>query len=255
MLGERLPILRPAPVIALTATATPRVQKDICKQLGLEDPILSIHGFRRENIAIEVVELTPKQRVPALIKLLEDRTRRPAIIYAPTRKAAEQQAAELAAHFPVMAYHAGMTGSAREDVQSGFLSGKYDAIVATIAFGMGIDKANVRTVIHTGLPGSVEGYYQEIGRAGRDGLPSAAVLMHSWNDRRTHEFFMERDYPPLPEVEKTGCPQSRNGNRDRRRRPLGRSASVRQGVERLGDDGTGVAQDSQRARGGQAVKR
>lgn len=202
MLGERLPLLRSAPVIALTATATPRVQEDICKQLGLEDPILSIHGFRRENIAIEVVELTPKQRVPALIKLLEDRTRRPAIVYAPTRKAAEQQAAELAAHFPVMAYHAGMTGAAREDVQSGFLSGKYAAIVATIAFGMGIDKANVRTVVHTGLPGSVEGYYQEIGRAGRDGLPSSAVLMHSWNDRRTHEFFMERDYPPLPEVEK-----------------------------------------------------
>jgi DNA topoisomerase-3 len=202
MLGERLPLLRPAPVIALTATATPRVQEDICKQLGLADPILSIHGFRRENIAIEVVELTPKQRMPALIKLLEDRTRRPAIVYAPTRKAAEQQAQELAAHFPVMAYHAGMSASAREDVQAGFLSGKYDAIVATIAFGMGIDKPNVRTVVHTGLPGSVEGYYQEIGRAGRDGLPSAAVLMHSWNDRRTHEFFMERDYPPLPEVEK-----------------------------------------------------
>jgi DNA topoisomerase-3 len=202
MLGERLPLLRPAPVIALTATATPRVQEDICRQLGLQDPILSIHGFRRENIAIEVVELTPKQRLPALIKLLEDRTRRPAIVYAPTRKAAEQQAEELTAHFPVMAYHAGMTGSAREDVQSGFLSGKYDAIVATIAFGMGIDKANVRTVVHTGLPGSVEGYYQEIGRAGRDGLPSSAVLMHSWNDRRTHEFFMERDYPPLSEVEK-----------------------------------------------------
>ncbi len=202
MLGERLPLLRPAPVIALTATATPRVQEDICKQLGLTDPVLSIHGFRRENIAIEVVELTPKQRMPALIKLLEDQARRPAIVYAPTRKAAEQQAEELAAHFPVMAYHAGMTGAAREDVQAGFLSGKYDAIVATIAFGMGIDKANVRTVVHTGLPGSVEGYYQEIGRAGRDGLPSAAVLMHSWNDRRTHEFFMERDYPPLPEVEK-----------------------------------------------------
>jgi len=215
MLGERLPLLRPAPVIALTATATPRVQEDICKQLGLEDPILSIHGFRRENIAIEVVELTPKQRVPALIKLLEDGTRRPAIVYAPTRKAAEQQAEELAGRFPAMAYHAGMTGSAREEVQSGFLAGKYDAIVATIAFGMGIDKANVRTVIHTGLPASVEGYYQEIGRAGRDGLPSAAVLMHSWNDRRTHEFFMERDYPPLPEVEKvyralSDEPRSRN---------------------------------------------
>jgi DNA topoisomerase-3 len=202
MLGQRLPILRPAPVVALTATATPRVQEDICTQLGLADPILSIHGFRRTNIAIEVVELTPKQRIPALTKLLEDPNRRPAIIYAPTRKAAEQQAEELTGRFPAMAYHAGMPAAARDEVQTGFLNGKYDAIIATIAFGMGIDKADVRTVVHTGLPGSVEGYYQEIGRAGRDGLPSAAVLMHSWNDRRTHEFFMERDYPALPEVEK-----------------------------------------------------
>ncbi len=202
MLGQRLPLLRPAPVIALTATATPRVQEDICVQLGLSKPILSIHGFRRTNIAIEVVELTPRQRIPALIKLLENPSRRPAIIYAPTRKAAEQQAEELVGQFPAMAYHAGMPPAAREDVQAGFLSGRYDAIIATIAFGMGIDKANVRTVVHTGMPGSVEGYYQEIGRAGRDGLPCSAVLMHSWNDRRTHEFFLDRDYPALADVEK-----------------------------------------------------
>lgn len=202
MLGQRLPILRPAPVVALTATATPRVQKDICTQLGLDNPLLSIHGFRRTNIAIEVVELTPKQRIPALTKLLAEPGRRPAIIYAPTRKAAEQQAEELGGRFPARAYHAGLPAAEREEVQEGFLSGKYDAIIATIAFGMGIDKADVRTVVHTGLPGSVESYYQEIGRAGRDGLPSAAVLMHSWNDRRTHEFFMERDYPAVAEVEK-----------------------------------------------------
>ncbi len=162
--------------------------------------MLSIHGFRRQNIAIEVVELTPKQRIPALVKLLNDPERRPAIVYAPTRKAAEQQAEELATHFPTRAYHAGMPAADREEVQEGFLSGRYDAIVATIAFGMGIDKSDVRTVVHTGLPGSVEGYYQEIGRAGRDGLPSNAILMHSWNDRRTHEFFLERDYPSVGDV-------------------------------------------------------
>ncbi len=202
MLGQRLPLLRPAPIIGLTATATPRVQSDICDQLGLEAPLRSIHGFRRENIAVEVVELTPSQRTPATLNLLRDPQRRPAIVYAPTRKAAEQQAAELSAEFPAAAYHAGMIGDARDQVQSKFLSGSYEVIVATIAFGMGIDKANVRTVVHTGLPGSVEGYYQEIGRAGRDGLPSLAVLMHSWNDRRTHEFFTERDYPEIAEVEK-----------------------------------------------------
>ncbi|MBI1358145.1 MAG: DNA topoisomerase III [Acidobacteria bacterium] len=202
MLGQRLPMLRPAPVIGLTATATPIVQDDICEQLGLEAPRRSIHGFRRTNIAVEVVELTPAQRIPAMLKILRDAERRPAIVYAPTRKAAEQQAAELQVELPAEAYHAGMSAAQRDRVQAGFLEGETEIIVATIAFGMGIDKANVRTVIHTGLPGSVEGYYQEIGRAGRDGLPSRAILMHSWADRRTHEFFIERDYPEAETLEK-----------------------------------------------------
>ena len=201
-LGERLPSLRPAPVIALTATATPKVQEDIVDQLGLQSCLRSIHGFRRENIAIELVELTPKQRPPALLKLLGERDRRPAIVYAPTRKAAEAQAQELQAHLPAAAYHAGMTAEARDRVQADFLIGRKEVIVATIAFGMGIDKPDVRTVAHTGLPGTIEGYYQEIGRAGRDGLPSKAVLMYSWADRRTHEFFLDRDYPPVEDMQK-----------------------------------------------------
>ncbi len=201
-LGERLPSLRPAPVIALTATATPKVQEDIVDQLGLQNCLLSIHGFRRENIAIEIVELTPSQRPPALLKLLDERGRRPAIVYAPTRKAAEAQARELQAHLPAAAYHAGMTADARERAQADFLIGRSEIIVATIAFGMGIDKPDVRTVAHTGLPATIEGYYQEIGRAGRDGLPSKAVLMYSWGDRRTHEFLLDRDYPPVDDMQK-----------------------------------------------------
>ena len=202
MLGQRLPLLRPAAVIGLTATATPMVQDDIIEQLGLDNALRRIHGFRRDNIAIEIIELTPSQRPPAVMKLLADPARRPAIIYAPTRKSADAMAAEVAAQFPAAAYHAGMMPDRRDRVQAGFLSGKYEVVVATVAFGMGIDKPDIRTVVHIGLPGTVENYYQEIGRAGRDGLPSRAVLMYSWGDRKTHEFFLDRDYPAVSELDR-----------------------------------------------------
>ncbi len=190
-LGERLPVLRPAPVVALTATATPDVQQDIARQLGLADPLQSIHGFRRTNIAVEVVSSSPASRLEVVKGLLANPRNRPAIVYAPTRKEAERLASALRAE----AYHAGVSASAREAIQSAFLGGNKDVIVATIAFGMGIDKADVRTVIHVALPATIEGYYQEIGRAGRDGAPSRAVLLHSFADTRTHTFFLDRDYP------------------------------------------------------------
>jgi DNA topoisomerase-3 len=202
LLGQRLPLLRPAPVVALTATATPIVQKDIVEQLALRPARAFIHGFRRTNLAIEVIELKTTQRFSKTKSLLADRARLPAIVYAPSRKAAEQMADELASRFQVAAYHAGLAANVRDDIQTRFLAGKLEVIVATIAFGMGVDKADIRTVIHLALPGSVEGYYQEIGRAGRDGMPSRALLMHSFADRRTHEFFFERDYPEASELER-----------------------------------------------------
>ncbi|HSU82486.1 MAG TPA: ATP-dependent DNA helicase RecQ, partial [Thermoanaerobaculia bacterium] len=202
LLGQRLPLLRPAPVIGLTATATPRVQDDIASQLGLAHEGRFIHGFRRTNIAVEVVEMRPSERGDAVRKILADPARRPAIVYAPTRKEADALGASLQERFPAAAYHAGMTTAERDRVQSGFLSGRLEVIVATIAFGMGVDKPNVRTVIHTGLPGSVEGYYQEIGRAGRDGKPSRAILLYSFADRRNHEWFHSRDYPDAAELDR-----------------------------------------------------
>jgi DNA topoisomerase-3 len=198
MLGERLPLLRPAPVIALTATATPAVQDDIVSELRLSNPSRHIHGFRRTNIAIEVVERSPRERADVIARLLSDPARRPAIVYAPTRSESEQLADKLS-KLRAAAYHAGLTTDVRERVQSAFLAGQLDIIVATTAFGMGIDKPNVRSVIHAALPASVEGYYQEIGRAGRDGEPSRAILLASYVDTRTHEFFVARDYPD-PEV-------------------------------------------------------
>jgi RecQ family ATP-dependent DNA helicase len=202
MLGRYLPALRPAPVMALTATATPVVQRDIVAQLGLCQPACFIQGFRRENLAIEVVEVPRSQR-PALVRsLLSGAERRPAIVYAPTRKEAEALAAILSKQFPAAEYHAGLLANRRQQVQRAFLEGRLETVVATIAFGMGIDKPDVRTVIHTALPGSLEAFYQEIGRAGRDGLPSRTVLMHSYADRRTHDYFLERDYPKVETLDR-----------------------------------------------------
>src|SRR6201996_1331416 len=145
-LGAHLQALRPAPVIALTATATPAVQRDIATQLNLEKPAIFITGFRREILAGEVMELSKPQRADYTVKLLADESARPAIVYAASRKAAEELAGKLGRKYPDAAYHAGLDASVRERVQTAFLTGKLDVVVATVAFGMGVDKANVRTV-------------------------------------------------------------------------------------------------------------
>ncbi|MGD9161995.1 MAG: ATP-dependent DNA helicase RecQ [Desulfobacteraceae bacterium] len=195
LLGERLPIFMPAPVIAMTATATPRVQDDIVMQLGIDDAEMHIHGFRRTNIAIEIIEMLPSDRTRKVREILADKDALPAIIYSPTRQKTEDLADSLRDILKVEPYHAGIEPETRDRVQAAFLSGELDAIVATIAFGMGIDKPDVRTIIHTAMPGTLEGYYQEIGRAGRDNKPSKAILLQSYGDRRVHLFFHEKSYP------------------------------------------------------------
>jgi DNA topoisomerase-3 len=203
LLGQRLPLLRPAPVVALTATATPIVQRDIVAQLRLApDAQLFIHGFRRDNLALEALEVAAKERPALALRWLSGPDRLPAIVYATTRKMAEAGAELLATRHRAAAYHAGLGTELRERVQNDFLAGRLDVVVATVAFGMGIDKADVRTVLHLGLPPSVESYYQEIGRAGRDGQLSRVALMHHFADRKTHEFFRKRDYPDVTVLEK-----------------------------------------------------
>lgn len=199
LLGERLPDLRAAgtPVVALTATATVRVQNDIVEQLGIPTAHRFIRGFRRENLAVELVDVPPARRMDRALEVLRDPQRRPAIVYAPSRQKVTELTALLQTELRADSYHAGLPGHERQRVQEQFQAGQIDVVVATIAFGMGVDKANIRTVMHLGLPGSVENYYQEIGRAGRDGQEAFAIGLWSTADRFIHEHFFEQAYPQL----------------------------------------------------------
>ncbi len=184
--------------LALTATATPYVRSDIIQQLGLDQPQTFVSGFDRPNLSIEVIHTEREREKIAHIKRLATRVKGSGIIYASTRKAVEQVGGKLKdAGLSVVTYHAGMTDSIRVKAQDDFMSGRKQMIVATNAFGMGIDKPDIRFVVHYQMPGSIEAYYQEIGRAGRDGLPSTCVLLFNYADKNTHDFFIEGSYPDI----------------------------------------------------------
>jgi ATP-dependent DNA helicase RecQ len=190
------------PTVALTATATPHVRADIVTQLKLESPTTIITGFDRTNLAYHVIPTpTDSAKDDALVHLLRTNEGL-AVIYAATRKAVERIGQLLdRARIPGAAYHAGLDDTKRRTVQDAFMTEKVRAIVATNAFGMGIDKPNVRLVIHYAMPGTLEAYYQEAGRAGRDGKPAAVYLLHAFPDRFTHEFFIKGAYPDRALVE------------------------------------------------------
>jgi ATP-dependent DNA helicase RecQ len=200
--------------IALTATATPEVRDDIALQLDLREPERIVTGFDRRNLHYHVMAVKNDAEKDAALAQVLDRNPGQAIVYASTRKAVERVQAVLErARIASVAYHAGLDDAHRHEVQDAFMREDVRAIVATNAFGMGIDKPNVRLVVHHAMPGSLEAYYQEAGRAGRDGNPSEVFLLHSFPDRFTHEFFIKGSYPERPLVEQVYARLVRDADR------------------------------------------
>ncbi|MFH2009382.1 MAG: RecQ family ATP-dependent DNA helicase [bacterium] len=200
-LAQALTRLGNPQVLCLTATATPEVRADIAEQLALgvpprEEPELVVRGFARPGLTLAVTKVGGREdKLRRTRELLGEHTT--GIVYCATRKSVEWVTERLARQgVACVGYHAGMDDEVRERTQEQFVSREVDVVVATNAFGMGIDRADVRTIIHWELPGSVEAYYQEAGRAGRDGLPARCELLFNYADVRTQEFFIENADPP-----------------------------------------------------------
>ncbi|UAU37388.1 DNA helicase RecQ [Bifidobacterium longum] len=183
------------PVGAFTATATERVRRDIVGLLGLRNPAVTVAGFDRPNLYFDVVKLETKYKAAWVARYVADHPDESGIVYCATRKTTEALADTLnQMGRPAVAYHGGMSPDAREAAQRDFITDKVPVVVATNAFGMGIDKSNVRYVIHHNLPESIEAYYQEAGRAGRDGEPSRCTLLWNESDIVTRRRLLDNDY-------------------------------------------------------------
>ncbi|MDO8211599.1 ATP-dependent DNA helicase RecQ [Conexibacter sp. CPCC 206217] len=194
-LADAARYLRARAIMALTATATPRVADDVVARLGLAEPVRVTTGFDRPNLSFAVVGCRSREdKQRRIATVLHDLESRPAIVYAGTRNGCEELAKSLGRELglDVAVYHAGLERERRAAVQRAFMAGDTPIVVATNAFGMGVDKADVRTVVHATVPQSIEQFYQEAGRAGRDGRPARCLLFSEQRDKGLHTFFIER---------------------------------------------------------------
>lgn len=199
-LGRTLQELGRPQTVAFTATATPVVRQDIMAQLQLRDPFLCVSGFARPNLSLNITHCAKKtDKLDRLREVV--RTYKTGVVYCATRTKVEETFALLQEwRIPCISYHGGMNEQERTRAQELFISRDRDVVVATNAFGMGIDRPDVRFVVHMEIPGSVEAYYQEAGRAGRDGEPGWCELLFNFADKRTQEFFIEGNNPGFPVI-------------------------------------------------------